>query len=400
MVRGRLIFAAAWLASAAGAHAQTADGRLDIEIGKNLFDRTWISAPASTKADDGLGPLSDASSCLACHPADTPYRAPGGSIHPGIVIRLGSASGRADPVYGVQLQTRGVRDVAPEVRPDISWTEAGGLRAVALTLVRLGYGPLAPETRAALRRAPNVAGIGLLARVPETEILTREIAPETGDGISGRPAWIADLAAGRVLGRFGWRASQPTLTSQTEAAFSSDLGLSTSGRPVPWGECSEAQTACRSAPHGAEPGEPEISDAMRDLIVKYLESVPPPPLVPPGTPGARIFDEIGCSACHAVLRLADGTPVPAYTDLLLHDMGPGLNDGIKEGAAEPGEWRTAPLWGLSATLKLGGLLHDGRAPDVKQAIEWHDGEAARSREAFRALSQGDMAALLAFLDGL
>src|SRR5207244_1164980 len=77
--------------------------------------------------------------------------------------------------------------------------------------------------------------------------------------------------------------------------------------------------------------------------------------------GAALFAQTGCAACHATLHLADGRPVPAYTDLLLHDLGSGLNDGIKEGAAEPGFWRTAPLWDVASSLKIGGLLHDGRA---------------------------------------
>jgi CxxC motif-containing protein (DUF1111 family) len=98
--------------------------------------------------------------------------------------------------------------------------------------------------------------------------------------------------------------------------------------------------------------------------------------------------------------LADGRPVAAYTDLLLHDMGPDLNDGIKEGAAEAGEWRTAPLWNVAQSLKIGGLLHDGRARSVAEAIEWHGGEAAAARARFRALSAADKAALAAFVGAL
>jgi CxxC motif-containing protein (DUF1111 family) len=86
--------------------------------------------------------------------------------------------------------------------------------------------------------------------------------------------------------------------------------------------------------------------------------------------------------------------------LLLHDLGPGLNDGIREGAAQPGAWRTPPLWDVAGSLKIGGLLHDGRARNVLEAVEWHDGEASAARARFRALSAQDKAVLVAFVSGL
>jgi CxxC motif-containing protein (DUF1111 family) len=128
--------------------------------------------------------------------------------------------------------------------------------------------------------------------------------------------------------------------------------------------------------------------------------MPPPSPVASDSEGEALFGDIGCGACHALLHLEDGTEIRAYTDLLLHEMGEDLNDGIAEGAALPGEWRTPPLWGLSATLQLGGLMHDARAPNVEEAIEWHGGEAAAARARFRALEPGDKAALLAFVNGL
>src|SRR5262249_40586853 len=113
-----------------------------------------------------------------------------------------------------------------------------------------------------------------------------------------------------------------------------------------------------------------------------------------------VFAAIGCSSCHATLTGRNGKPVAAYTDLLLHNMGDGLNDGIREGAAPPGEWRTAPLWNTAETLKLGGLLHDGRARTVGEAIAWHGGEAAAARSRYEALSETDKAALVAFVAAL
>lgn len=392
MVQGRVILALAALATPA-----LATQSLDAAIGKALFERNWVSAPSSTKSEDGLGPLYDAPSCASCH-----QQAKGSpdedSVPPGMVTRLGNARGTGDPVYGFQLQTRAVIGHTPEGNPDMQWTPKGDLRVSTVTLYSLGYGPLSPDTKVALRRAPSVSGVGLLAQVPESEILKRADPDDKDhDGIRGRPSYVS-IDGKQVLGRFGWKATQPDLRAQTAMAFSRDLGLSTSLHPEPWGDCTQAEKECRAGPHGAEAGEVEIADSLVNLIVTYLASLPAPKANTGH--GEALFAEAGCGACHATLALANGTPVRAFTDLLLHDLGEGLNDGIKEGAATPGEWRTAPLWDVVESLKLGGLLHDGRARTVAEAVEWHGGEAATARERFRALNPADKAALAAFISGL
>ncbi len=398
MVRG--VLAAVLICVPALAGAQQFLPSLDFEIGRNLFERAWVSAPSSAAANDGLGPLFDAVSCSDCHVLASanppqPYETP-----PGMVIRLGTAAGSGDPRYGYQLQTRGLAMQLAEGLPDISFSDTGALRETNLTLHRLGYGELAPGTRAALRRPLRIEGAGLLARVPESEILSRVVPEDTQDNISGRAAWLVGANGERRLGRFGWRATQPDLVGQTEMAFLRDLGLSTEGQPDAWGECTEAQIACRDAPHGARPGEVEISNEIRDLIVGFLQKLPPPSNAPGNALGERLFTELNCGACHATLQLSDGTEVRAFTDLLLHDMGPGLNDGIREGAAAPGEWRTPPLWGIAATLRLGGLLHDGRARDIEEAVLWHGGEAAQAQARFAALTAEEKVALANFVSGL
>jgi CxxC motif-containing protein (DUF1111 family) len=251
-----------------------------------------------------------------------------------------------------------------------------------------------------LRRAPPLSGVGALAAVPDAEIVARaQMERETGDGVAGRVAWI-DRGGKRVLGRFGWKATEPDLAAQTSLALSRDIGLSTRAHDEPWGECTPAEKACRAGPHGAAPGAVEVPDSLVRLIVAYLAARAAPDLSHADAGGAVIFARTGCAQCHGMLHRADGTSVPAYTDLLLHAMGPGLDDGIADGAARPGEWRTAPLWNVAASLKTGGLLHDGRARGVAEAIAWHDGEAAKARAHFRALSAPDAAALVAFVGGL
>jgi CxxC motif-containing protein (DUF1111 family) len=376
-----------------------AAGSLDLAIGKRLFERNWVSAPSSTKSDDGLGPLYDAPSCAACHVLNPSGEVDETSTPPGLIIRLGDAKGTGDPVYGAQLQTRGVAGAIPEANPDIQWTEKNGRREPMVTLHSLGYGPLVRDTRISLRRAPSLKGVGLLAQVPQSEILSRaDTGDANHDGVAGRPGWVT-VDGKRVLGRFGWKATQPDIAAQTAMAFSRDIGLSTRLHPEDWGDCTEAERACRAGPHGGDKGKPEVADEILDMVANYVAAIPPPPPAK-SRAGERLFADTGCAACHATLHLADGRPVAAYTDLLLHDLGAGLGDGIEEGGADSWFWRTAPLWDVATSLKLGGLLHDGRARNVAEAIEWHDGEAASAVARFRALTPSDKAALVAFVSGL
>jgi CxxC motif-containing protein (DUF1111 family) len=380
------------------AQASAADD-LDAAIGKALFERNWVSAPSSTKSDDGLGPLYDAPSCASCHVQRPLADFDETTVPPGTVIRLGNARGGGDPIYGHQLQTRAVAGLEPEANPDITWTPAAGGRWTAtIKLYSQHYGPLASQTKMALRRAPVLNGAGLLVKIPESEIVALASAQRAkNEGIAGKPAYLT-IDGKRVLGRLGWKAAEPDLAAQASLAFSRDIGLSTKAYPESWGDCTPFEAACRAGPHGAEPGEVEIAPMMVDAIVQYLKTLPPP--APKNGTGESVFDRAGCGACHATLHLADGKPVSAYTDLLLHNLGPALDDGIKEGAADAGEWRTAPLWNVAQSLKIGRLLHDGRARTVEEAIEWHAGEATAARARFRGLNPADRAALVAFVSGL
>lgn len=395
MVSRRLIAALSLVAAA----PLLTGASLDLAIGERLFERNWVSAPSSTKSDDGLGPLYDAPSCAACHVLNPRGPVDETSTPPGMVIRLGNGRGEGDPVYGVQLQTRGVAGAVPEANPDITWTPQNGLRVATVTPHSLGYGPLAKDTRMSLRRAPSIKGAGLLAQIPESEILSRADSEDSNhDGIAGHVPWVT-VGGKRALGRFGWKATQPDLPAQIAAAFSRDIGLSTRLRPDPWGDCTLAERACRAGPHGSEDGEPEVADALFDRIVAYVAALAPPQPARSAA-GEKLFVDTGCAACHATLHLTNGTPVPAYTDLLLHDMGGDLADGLEEGSADSWFWRTAPLWDVAGSLKVGGLLHDGRARNVSEAVEWHGGEAAATRSRFRALTPSDKAALVAFVSGL
>jgi CxxC motif-containing protein (DUF1111 family) len=399
VVPRRLILAS--VAAALPALASAAS--LDASIGRQLFERNWVAAPSSTKSNDGLGPLYDATSCASCHTRNANAEIDDMYVAPGTIIRLGNAKGDGDPVYGRQLQTRGVGGQTPEATPDISWTRAGTRRVASVRLFSQGYGELASDTRFALRRSPSLVGIGVLGQISDEEIVKRADPDDAdGDGISGRAAMLIIGGKSRV-GRFGWKATQPDLSAQTAMAFYNDMGMSTDAHREAWGECTIAQRACREAPHGAEDGI-EIPTSLVKLIVEHLESLQP--RVRTNTAqadaarGEATFNRAGCALCHAALALPNGTRLKAYTDMLLHDMGPGLNDGIAEGGARPGEWRTAPLWNVATDVKTTGLLHDGRARSVAEAISWHDGEAARARMRFDGLTLAEKSALIAFVSGL
>ncbi len=373
-----------------------ADG-LDYALGKALFDRLWTSAPASTDATDGLGPLFNARSCATCHPKggrgtfgeDENGRITG----TGLLLRVGDETGAPDPVYGEQLQILAVQGLKAEghmVRAADGAVEAEGLN----------YGEPAPATRMAGRLAPDLRGLGLLQQIPEQQILSLVDEEDANqDGISGRANYSANAEGETVLSRFGWKAGKATIRMQSAAALVTDVGLSNPIYPKHAGDCTEAQPLCQSAPHGNSPRfeNLEVDTQMLNMIVTFVSGLKPHKSTADEA-GRDIFIETGCAACHVpAFTLANGRIIQPYTDLLLHDMGDDLADGIGDGLATGREWRTPPLWGLKYA---GRYLHDGRATTLREAIEFHGGEAQRARDAFRALAPADQDKLIRFLSNL
>jgi len=369
-------------------------------IGKALFKRAWVPAPSSTHANDGLGPLFNARACIVCHQglerAALEVGPDGLVTGDNVVVRFSDAAGNPDPVYGIQFQTAAIPGHVPEgklVRAANGKIEPQGL----------AFGPLAPTTHFGLRVAPALHGLGELASVPSDAILALADPDDLdGDGISGRPNWITGSHGRKELGRFGWKANEPSLSGQISDAFSMDLGMSTEHRPSVAGDCTPGEAACEAGPHGGTADEPEISHEIVALLASYLASVPGPKPEDANDPkGAQLFASAGCAACHQPSLPSTHGKVAAFTDLLLHDMGPGLDGGATEPGVAPTEWRTAPLWGVRRTVASGaGLLHDGRARSVTEAIEWHGGEGAHARSAFQALSESDRKALIAYVEKL
>lgn len=417
---------------------------MDFKLGNGLFRKTWVASPASTLASDGLGPLYNARACQDCHlkdgrghPPATPDSSrvsmflrlsiPGGDPVPGIEGWLATAP---EPTYGTQLQDLAAPGHTPEGQMQVTYTEepvtlADGtvvsLRRPDYAVSDPGQGALHPDVMMSPRVAPQMIGLGLLEAIPAADILAHaDEADADGDGISGRPNIVPSAQFGvPMLGRFGLKAGAPTVREQSAGAFAGDMGLSNPLHPDPWGECTPAQTACRTAPHGQEPGIRdglEVDGQSLDLVTFYSRNLAVPERRNPADPqvlrGKALFHSLQCAACHqpnfVTHRLKDQPEqsfqlIWPYTDLLLHDMGEGLADNRPEGRATGREWRTAPLWGIGMTAQVSGqvtLLHDGRARSVLEAMLWHGGEAQAARDAVVGLPPEDRAALIAFVESL
>ena len=402
-------------------------------IGNSFFRNPWVSAPASTTARDGLGPLFNTNTCQSCHIKDGRGRPPTKNERmTSMLVRVSipqagktaaiTKSGViADPVYGTQIQNRAVQGVSAEATIELEWEPAEfalnngnsvHLRIPKIKFSELNYGPLHPQATISLRTAPAMIGLGLLEMVPDETLDAIAAKQKSNKQISGRRNMVWDVQKQKTVpGRFGWKAGQPTVRQQVASAFAGDIGITSSLFPAQ--PCTDKQTQCAAAPTG---GDPEVSDEILDFVTFYSKTL--------GVParrdiedkdviqGEKYFRQIGCNSCHVeTLRtrvdknfpeLSDQEIHP-YTDLLLHDMGPGLADESGEFLAAGSEWRTPPLWGIGLLKTVNGhtnLLHDGRARNFEEAILWHGGEAEHSRDGFVELPKPERNKLLAFLNSL
>ncbi|MBL7938332.1 MAG: c-type cytochrome [Flavobacteriales bacterium] len=333
----------------------------------------------------GLGPLFVSTSCGSCHAGD-------GRGHPFTSLtRFGQVDATGNQYLdqgGPQLQHRAIPGFSPESVP-------------------------AGATSTRLLPPPNT-GLGFLDAVPDADLLQLADPDDAdGDGISGVPNWVVTPAyvthrpgsmelEGRHIGRFGRKGGAYDLLVQTANAYNQDIGITSSYAPY--------DTYTGSAI------DPEIATGTVDDVVFYLRTLKAPIQRDRGDAqvmaGEQVFIAVGCAKCHtpelrtgpsSIAALANTTIRP-FSDLLLHDMGTGLDDGYTEGSALTSEWRTPPLWGLGLSPDSQGgtyfLMHDGRATSIQQAIDAHGGEGQASRDAARQLSTTDRDALLRFLESL
>lgn len=351
-------------------------------VGRALFERL-------ATADEGLGPLYNAKRCSDCH--DEPVVGGGGTRFP-VLKATRFVDGRCD-----LLEDRGGDNIQ--------------LRATELARAH-GLAPEeVPDGATATSRvvAPPLLGLGLLEAVPDS-VLDEWADPDDadGDGISGRAPRAERGRDGGRPARFGRKGDAAAIEGFVDAALRFELGFTTPDHPE-----EEPRNGVPVPPEVDPMPDPEIDQATLNLLSDYVRLLAPPAPESASTPqladtlaqGSSLFRQIGCASCHRpelrtgpaprYAALADRT-IHAYSDLLLHDMGPALADVCGRSAA-PQELRTAPLWGLRHRSRL---LHDGRAADPAAAVAAHGGEATAAREAFDALPPDARRALLRFLASL
>lgn len=399
-------------------------------VGNSFFNKNWVIAPSSTTGRDGLGPFFNSTSCSGCHSIDGRGRPPLTLNEvSGLLMRLSIPGTNihggplADPSYGEQLSDHSIPGVDIEGSIQLTYTPihatySDGLAYELLNptynLINLNYGSLSASAMFSPRVAQQMPGLGLLEAVSESTVLS--FADENdinGDGISGRPNYVWDeTKQANALGRFGWKANQPTLRQQTAAAFLGDIGINSAlftGQNL----TADQQILYGSLPNG---GTPEVSDNILDQVIFYSST-----LAVPGRrnmndaevlKGKQLFITLKCNSCHIPSMETGAHPsIPElshqkifpYTDLLLHDMGSALADGRPDFLATGSEWRTPPLWGIGLIQTVNGhtnLLHDGRARNVEEAILWHGGEATNSKTNFTNLNATQRAALIKFVNSL
>ncbi len=407
----------------------TGDKDLIFVSGNAFFKRNWVSSPASTVDLDGLGPVFNARSCSSCHELDgrgapplTPEEEPVDLLfrlsRPGVV----EWESIPDVMYGGQFNHLSVLGVPPEGKVKVVYHYSQGeyadgapfeLRIPTYQFYDLNYGPFAADMQISPRIAPHMVGLGLLEAIDAATLESFADPDDSdGDGISGRPNYVYNIEKKKqTIGRFGWKANQPTVRQQVAGAFKGDIGISTSIFPDQ--PCAEGQIDCQNAMDG---GDPELSDAILDRVDLYSAT-----LAVPGRRnwenqevlvGKGLFNQIGCVQCHKPkvttgkhekIPEFNNLEIRPYTDLLLHDMGEGLADHRPDGLANGSEWRTPPLWGIGMIETVNQhtfFLHDGRARNLEEAILWHGGEGEQSKKNFMNLNQMERNNLIKFLESL
>ncbi|MEZ4398566.1 MAG: di-heme oxidoredictase family protein [Kofleriaceae bacterium] len=364
------------------------------------------------------GPLYVHPSCDGCHQRNG--RAAVAAVGQPLdrwVFKVGAADGSPDPRWGRVLQPSATVGAGEGDVRIARWDEVDGLRRPVFAF------SAGRPARVSGRIAPALVGMGLLEAIPEAAVLAWADPDDAdGDGISGRVQRVIDPVTGDLrLGRFGWKAGTSSLRHQIASALNTDMGVMTSVLPTP--DCGATQTGCGNT-SGAELADTDLTDLVTYVAVlgvrarRDLDD-------PQAQRGEAVFAAVGCDDCHRAdvvtsayhpfSELRDQRIHP-YTDLLLHDLGPDLADDLGEGDATGAEWRTSPLWGLGlGPCVTGGVagpnqqqvcvpsasyLHDGRARTLTEAIRWHGGEGAASRDAFLAATAADQAALVRFLQTL
>jgi CxxC motif-containing protein (DUF1111 family) len=419
LAMGAAVLAIASVAAGAGPGTKprrAATATPSVAEGRHLFLKLWPPGEASPTGGDGLGPLYNEGSCVACHHVGGLGGAGLNESNVKLLVASGAVTGPGINIFKGELT-----DLHPGFRGGTSVVlhKHGTTRAVEERLREIGsYTAIqTPDATTALRtterNTPPLFGAGLIDGIPDRALLDTAAHRDAGfPEIKGR---VSRLGDGRT-GRFGWKGQVATLDDFVRAACANELGLELPGRHQ-----ASLTPAKEFDPKALKP---DMEERDVRLLVGFVRALPRPGfrvpvkvatlgIGPHGIDPARgraAFDRIGCAACHTPkLGEVDGL----YSDLLLHDLGARLVDAgtyygdsspsssppgvLASGPATAGEWRTPPLWGVASSAPY---LHDGRAATLSDAIGLHGGEAEATARRYAALSRAEQQSLLAFLHSL
>lgn len=368
-------------------------------IGKTEFEREHVP-------EDGLGPTFNQISCVACHSVPVT----GGSLPTkrDLVVRIG----RPDPVTGKY-------DPLTEFGGQVLSRQSVTTRGLLQDCRQPGNNIPAEAEFVSFRFGQPLFGMGLIDNIAEETILANA-DPDDRDrnGISGRPNMVISNSSKEIrIGRLGWKAQMVSLSDFCADSYLVEIGITSPDFPnerKPNGK----DPKCDLVPDSPEP-EDRIGFSVQGFVdfLTFLAPAPVKTLDASAQNGKALFNSIGCAKCHIPTMMTASNPLAGpslanreanlYSDLLLHDMGEDLADGIEQpdkefqpSGTKPAsgrEWRTQPLWGLSAKTFF---LHDARTTDITTAIILHGGEAASSRNKFLKLKNKARTDLLNFLKSL
>ncbi len=386
------------------------------EFGRSVFVRRFTK-------EEGLGPHFNAVACSSCH-EDPEVGGSAQRYRDFVLVGRSTPEGLMSKVY-------------PDCTDDNVATQRSDLCLPSIVLPN--YGPqgtvIEPVSTAvehpavpgdadivARRNAPPIFGVGLFRLVSDAEILSRADPDDLdGDGISGRVHRIA--AEGGDIGRFGYKCQTASIEAFNRGALNNQMGITSDSTEVARAQKLDGE------PIDGHPGllrelfgsriahaqiatpvartldfddirDPEISRGELIALIFFQENLAAPrrgQITADVRTGEGIFARIGCTGCHVPSLDSPIGRIHAFTDLLLHDLGPQNGDGVVMGDAGGSEFRTQPLWGLCEHFPF---LHDGSADTIEEAILRHGGEATESRDAYAALGEEEHGFLHRFLESL
>jgi hypothetical protein len=444
--------------------AQVTDGSPAIRNPTNGLREIDPLFPQFTTNSNGLGARHNADQCFACHghptlggsggflvpnPVDLARFGPGAARQPEnpqfnlIPHRFGrlnvvpSFMQQYGPIREVrflhQVDNNGnfIRDAGGALIPDGGvhnlWTVRGTQGDPTIpncAITQPNFEMQVQQRNVAFRIPLQMTGLGLIDSIQDREILARQAATASQRaslGIAGRPNRSGNDG---TITRFGWKAQNKSITMFAGEAYNVEMGITNELFPTAREEDPNCNGSGKPAPNDVTRMDTndDINQAFNNplhiladwmqltLLMRFTDG--PQPVANPSSSAARgrvVFGNIGCALCHTptmqtapVMNSAvlQNRPVNLFSDLMIHDMGVGLADGISQGLAGPREFRTTPLWGVGQRIFF---MHDGRTDDLLAAIAAHASSGSEANtvvRAFNGLPISDKQAILDFLRSL